>query len=124
MEERATRETRRETLNEQEAVLVPDTVQLPEPTIRKPDVSATLLAARSTAVAFRASSVAIEDRVGPLTTAQTVFAPAVVEIEPLMAVPLLSRNTPWLDESIEPSALKVVMVNTDFEAFFTPLGWP
>ena len=41
----------------------------------------------------------------------------------LTAVPASSTNTPCDEANSEPSALKVVRVNTDLPTFFTGDGW-
>ena len=85
--ERATRLTSLETVMAQLAVppLVTDTIELPA--ITNPVEAVVLFAERSTAVAWRAERVPMVERSGPFTTAHTVLVPAVVEMEPEVAVP-------------------------------------
>ena len=87
MLDRATRLTSLDTVMAQLAVPPEVTVTEALPAITNPVEAVVLLAERSTAVAWRADRVPMVERSGPLTTAHTVFVPAVVEIEPLVEVP-------------------------------------
>src|SRR5574344_491872 len=87
MLDRATRLTSLDTVMAQLAVPPEVTVTEALPAITNPVEAVVLLAERSTAVAWRADRVPMVERSGPLTTAHTVFVPAVVEMEPLVEVP-------------------------------------
>ena len=58
----------------------------------------------------------------PEASMTTAFEAPSKEDQSLSAVPLASTNTPWLEASSWPSALKVVSVKTALAAFFTGPG--